>query len=149
MTGKTNRNRCACFAHGFTLTELMIAMAVIAVLTGIAIAAYTFQVNKSRRAEAKTALLDLAARQERFFTTNNTYTNVAANLGYAALPAPLPGGSSTTNYTLSVTAASATSFSAQAARAGAQATDGCGDYTIDDRGVQGNVNNTQPTAQCW
>jgi len=29
---------------------------------------------------------DLAARQERFFTTNNTYTNVAANLGYAALP---------------------------------------------------------------
>ena len=135
--------------RGFTLIELMIGVAVLALLTGIAISAYGYQVVKSRRADAKAALLDLAARQERFFTTNNTYTNVAANLGFAALPASVPGGTSTTTYTLSITAVSATSYAAQAVRTGPQATDNCGDYTITDRGVQGNVNNTQATAQCW
>ena len=142
-------NRLVRASRGFTLIELMIAVVVVSILTGVAISAYTFQIAKSRRADAKTALLDLAARQERFFTTNNTYTNVAANLGYAALPVSLPGGGSATTYTLSVTAAIAISFAAQAVRAGAQGTDGCGDYTINDRGVQANANNTQPTAQCW
>jgi type IV pilus assembly protein PilE len=135
--------------RGFTLMELMIGVAVVAVLTGIAISAYGYQVSKSRRADAKAALLDLAAREERFFTTNNTYTNAAASLGYAALPSSIPGGTGQTTYTLSITAVSATSYTAQATRAGAQATDNCGDYTINDRGVQGNVNNTQATAQCW
>lgn len=141
--------RCGRASRGFTLIELMITVVVIAVLTGIAVASYANQVNKSRRADAKTALLDLAARQERFYTTNNSYTNVAANLGYTALPASVPGGTAAATYTLSVTAATATSFTASATRSGAQATDGCGDYTIDDRGVQGNVNNTSTTAQCW
>jgi len=136
-------------ARGFSLIELMVAVAIVALLTGIAVASYTFQIAKSRRADAKSALLDLAARQERFFTTNNTYTNVAASLGYAALPASLPGGGSQTTYTLSITAVSATSFTAQATRGGPQGTDNCGDYTITDRGIQGNVNNTQATAQCW
>lgn len=145
----THNNHPVRAARGFTLIELMVVVVVGGVLTAVAVGSYTMQVAKSRRADAKAALLDLAARQERFFTTNNTYTNVAANLGYAVLPAPLPGGTGTTTYALNVTAATATSFSAQAARAGAQSTDGCGDYTIDDRGVQGNVNNTQPSGQCW
>jgi len=145
----TDNQRFARVPRGFTLIELMIAVVVIGVLTGIALVNYSHQVVKSHRADAKTALLDLAARQERFFTTNNTYTNVAANLGYAVLPAPVPGGTAPATYTLTITAATATSFSAQAARSGVQATDNCGDYTIDDRGVQANVNNTLATAQCW
>jgi type IV pilus assembly protein PilE len=127
----------------------MIAVAIGGILAGVAISSYINQVAKSRRADAKSALLDLAARQERFFTTNNTYTNVAANLGYAALPASVPGGTATTTYTLTVTSATATSFTAQAARSGPQGTDACGDYTITDRGVQANVNNTLASAQCW
>lgn len=142
-------DRPARVARGFTLIELMIAVVVIAVLTGIAITAYGYQINKSRRADAKNALLDLAARQERFYSTNNSYTNTAANLGYAALPASIPGGAAAATYTLTVTAVTATTFTAQATRAGAQATDNCGDYTINERGVQGNVNNTLTTANCW
>jgi len=134
--------------RGFSLLELMITVTVIAILTGVTIAGYAYQVSKSRRADAKNALLDLAAREERYFTTNNTYTNVAANLGYAAFPASIPG-TGTTSYTINVTAFTATSFSAQATRSTAQNNDGCGDYTIDDRGTQGNVNNTQATAACW
>jgi type IV pilus assembly protein PilE len=141
--------RIARAMRGFTLMELMIVVVIGGILAGVAIASYFNQVNKSRRADAKNALLDLAARQERFFTTNNSYTNVAANLGYAALPASVPGGTSTTTYTLTVTAATATTFTAQASRTGPQATDDCGDYTITDRGIQANVNNTLASAQCW
>jgi type IV pilus assembly protein PilE len=135
-------------SRGFTLMELMITMVLIAVLTVIAVASYTHQVTKSRRADAKTALLDLAAREERYFTTNNTYTNVAANLGYAALPTSIPG-TGTATYTINVTAANATSFSAQATRSAVQATDECGDYTIDDRGTQNNIGNIITVANCW
>jgi len=142
-------HRLARVARGFTLIELMIAVVIGGILGAVAISSYVNQVAKSRRADAKSALLDLAARQERFFTTNNSYTNVAANLGYTALPASVPGGTAATTYTLTVTAATATTFTAQATRSGAQATDGCGDYTITDRGVQANVNNTLATAQCW
>jgi len=142
-------DRCPIRAcRGFTLIELVLTVAVIAVLTGITIAGYSYQVTKSRRADAKNALLDLAAREERYFTSNNTYTNVAANLGYGALPASVPGAG-TTSYTINVTAFTATSFTAQATRGTVQNNDGCGDYTIDDRGTQGNVNNTQTTATCW
>ena len=137
------------FAHGFTLIELMIAVVVIGVLTGIAVANYSSSLSKSRRADAKNALLDLAARQERFYTTNNAYTNAAANLGYAALPVAVTGGSGTTAYNLSITASTATTFTAQATRTGPQANDGCGDYTINERGVQANVNNSMTSAQCW
>ena len=136
-------------SRGFTLIELMITMVLVAVVTVIAIASYTHQVTKSRRADAKTALLDLAAREERYFTSNNTYTNVAANLGYTALPASIPGGAGAATYSVNVTAANATSFSAQATRAAVQATDECGDYTIDDRGTQSNLNNTIAIANCW
>ncbi len=129
--------------------ELLVAMAVAAVLASLAVAAYGHSVAKSRRADAKTALLDLAAREERYYTTNNAYTNVAANLGYGTFPVAVPGGAAQATYVLSVTAATATSFTAQAVRAGAQATDECGDYTIDDRGQQGNANNAQPSASCW
>ena len=135
-------------SRGFSLMELMITMVLVAVLTVIAVASYTHQVTKSRRADAKTALLDLAAREERYFTTNNTYTSVAANLGYTALPASIPG-TGTSTYSISVTAANATSFTAQATRSALQARDECGDYTIDDRGTQNNIGNIITVANCW
>jgi type IV pilus assembly protein PilE len=144
-----NDNHARRGSRGFTLMELMISMVLVAVLTVIAVASYTHQVTKSRRADAKTALLDLAAREERYFTSNNTYTNVAANLGYAALPSSIPGTGAAPTYTVNVTAANATSFNAQATRAAVQATDECGDYTIDDRGTQSNTGNTIAVANCW
>ncbi len=43
------------------------------------------QIRESRRTEAKTALLDLAGREERFFSTNgSTYSSATADLGYTA-----------------------------------------------------------------
>jgi type IV pilus assembly protein PilE len=73
--------------RGFTLVELMVVVVIATILLSIAIPSYMSQIRQSRRTEAKTALLDLAGREERFLTTNPAaYTNVAANVGYTAWP---------------------------------------------------------------
>lgn len=59
---------------GFTLMELMMVIVIIGILAAIAYPSYMDQVMRSRRADAKTALLDIAARQERYFIDNQTYT---------------------------------------------------------------------------
>src|SRR5438045_1955189 len=91
---------------GFTLIELMVVVGILGVLLAIAVPSYKQHVAKSRRADAKATLLDLAAREERFFSTNNAYTNVAANLGYTALPLQIPSSTQQT-YSITVTTASA------------------------------------------
>src|ERR1700730_9152184 len=67
---------------GFTLIELMVTIVVASILAAIAIPAYTSQIRKSRRTEARTALLDLASREERFNSTNSAYTSSSRNLAY-------------------------------------------------------------------
>jgi type IV pilus assembly protein PilE len=72
-------------AHeGFTLIELMITVAIVAILATIAATSYTSQVQKSRRTDARSALLDLAGREEKLFSTTNAYTNSLATLGYSS-----------------------------------------------------------------
>jgi type IV pilus assembly protein PilE len=69
---------------GFTLVELMVVVLVGAILAGIAVPSYQSQIRKSRRTDAKTAVLDLAGREEKFLSLNNTYSASPAQLGYAA-----------------------------------------------------------------
>ncbi|MGA7537243.1 MAG: type IV pilin protein [Steroidobacteraceae bacterium] len=70
--------------RGFTLVELVIVMVVAAILTAIAIPMYMNQVRESRRTDARSALLDLAGREERYFATNNAYTSDSTQLGYTS-----------------------------------------------------------------
>jgi type IV pilus assembly protein PilE len=87
----TSKTSPAVHSAGFTLIELMVTVLIASILIGVAVPSYTTQVRKSRRTEAKTAMLDLAGREERFYSIKNTYTNVAADLGYT--------GAATTNVT--------------------------------------------------
>jgi type IV pilus assembly protein PilE len=77
---------------GFTLVELVIAMVIAAILAAIAIPAYSNYVLQAHRTDAKTALLDLASLEERYFSVNNAYTAVASNLGYTAFPQSVGSG---------------------------------------------------------
>jgi type IV pilus assembly protein PilE len=80
-------------AGGFTLIELMVVVAIATILFAIAVPSYMTYIRQSRRIEAKTAVLDLAGREERFLSTNPAaYTAVPGSLGYTAFGVPIGNG---------------------------------------------------------
>ena len=158
-------------ASGFTLIELMVVVAVASILVAIAVPTYQNQIRHSRRTDAKTALLDMAVRQEKFLTLNNSYTTTAASLGYSALPTLIGSNyynmyvcvgtattsTATTTPCTAVTGTTGTSFvvSAIPVAGMSQAGDSqCLYFAIDNTGTQYSVNSTAgtgttTTSTCW
>ena len=92
---------------GFTLIELMVVVAIATILFAIAVPSYLSYIRQSRRTEARTAVLDLAGREERFFSTNGAaYTNATANLGYTGAAFPVAVGTGYYQITVCVPASS-------------------------------------------
>lgn len=116
--------------RGFTLVELMIVVAVVAILAAFAYPLYTEQVAKSRRSEAIQNLTDFTLRQERWRANNATYAT-CAQLYNTAAGCTLAEGLSD-HYTLDYDAAAptGTTYSATATPKGAQTGDRCGTYTF-------------------
>ena len=128
---------------GFTLIELMIVVALIAVLAAIVLPSYQDSVRKARRTDARGALTTVAQLLERFNTEKNTY--VGATLGTATTDL-YKAGSDNGYYTLSLSNLAAGTFTITATPVGGQANDGCGTYTLDQAGTRGS---TLPVAKCW
>ena len=123
-------------AAGFTLIELMIVVAVVAILAAIAVPSYQESVRKSRRAQAKADMVEFAQLAERHHTVNNSY---------AAFE--LPADRETPQYDLQV-AATPTTFTITATPEGGQAEDRCGTLTIDHAGRK--THSTEvPVRDCW
>lgn len=131
--------------RGFTLIELMIAVAVLAILAAVAYPSYRDQITKSHRADAKSALLALAQRLERFYTERSTYAGAA--LGAAGI---YPNKSDQGYYNLSITAQNADGFTIKATPTGQQAGDKCGSYLFNQLGQKTlDVDATLTVAACW
>lgn len=129
-----------CRPAGFSLIELMIAVAVIGILAAIALPVYTESVRKGRRSDAQAALTGLAAAMERDFIRANRYNN-PFTAGIYPNRVPLDGG--TITYNLSATV-SDTAYTLTAAPAGPQAGDRCGSLTLASNGAQG-----ASATDCW
>ncbi len=135
---------------GFTLIELLVAVAIVGILTAVALPSYQNYVQQSNRAVAKSILLENAQFMEQFYTENNRYDQ---NLGGAAvaLPnaltqSPRLGGGGAVQYNVSLQAVAQQTFILQAVPVGSMVGDVCGTLTLTNTGVQGSA---APVAQCW
>lgn len=145
-------------ATGFTLVELMVVIVIATILITIAVPSYMNQTRHAKRTDAKTALLDLAAREERYMATNSAYTSSATALGYnSGFPITLQNN----DYSIAaptVTTADPTtspptpaSFSAKATAINQQVKDtSCTTFTIDNLGQETSTNSSSATSTgCW
>lgn len=141
---------------GFTLIELMIVVAVVAIIAAIALPSYQDQVRSSNRADGQAALMGLAQAMERHFTETGSYTGAAtggADTGAPAIfssKAPIDGSS--TFYNLLIVTATDSSYLLRAQAMNAQAEDGDMELTSSglrswDRGDDGTMDN--PGDLCW
>ncbi|RJG16625.1 type IV pilin protein [Massilia cavernae] len=65
--------------RGFTLADLLVAVAIVGILASVAYPSYASYVTRSRRAEGKLALLDILQQQERHYSQHNTYVAFSAD----------------------------------------------------------------------
>lgn len=125
-------------ALGFTLIELMVVVAIVAILAAIALPSFADQVRTSRRAEAVSTMQNAQLKLERWRVDHRDFTGSGVSL------------SDTNYYDFSITAAPATpnSYSLTAAPLGDQVNDKCGTLTLANNA--GVISKTAAvTSGCW
>ena len=135
--------------NGFTLIELLIAIAIIGLIAAIALPSYNASIQKTRRADALTALTRGAMMEERYYTSNNKFSGSMSDLG---------GGTSDKGYyTISASIATCSNrcftLSATPVAGKSQVNDEtCWTITIDHTGKQSSKNKagtTNSSKTCW
>lgn len=129
---------------GITLLELMITVAIIAIIAGVAYPSYRSQVVKSNRTEAKTALMRAAQEYERCYTHVRTYVGCAG---------VTTGATQSNLYSIANAAGSPTAnaFTLTATPQGSQASDAdCARFTMTQATRSATrSDNSDNTAACW
>ena len=135
--------------RGFTLIEVMIVVAIVAVLSAIALPSYQEYIRRGHRAEARAALLQAAQWLERAATATGTYPLTAS---FPTTLTTMQSG----RYTVAVasppaSAASGAAFTLTATPAGGQVGDKCGNYTLTHSGVRGAASAASGAlvTECW
>jgi type IV pilus assembly protein PilE len=139
-------------AAGFTLIELVIALAILAITTTIAVSSYRSYLRRGHRSEAVQALLAAAAEQEKFHLANGRYgdrLDAAAGQEPPGLPVAsrTPGG----HYALAIPIATAAEYRAVATATGNGGDPACSSLSIDESGRRSasDAQGADTTARCW
>mgnify|MGYP001827842260 CR=1 FL=1 len=152
---KKSRTRHAGHQLGVSLIELMVVVAIVAIISAFAYPSYQRYVVTSKRAVAQNALLQVADRQQQFFMDNKRFAADLTDLGYGANPyvvgddgASTVAGDTQAVYSVSLSNVTATTWTATAAPLHGQLsrdTD-CGSLSITQAGAKGE---TGASDKCW
>lgn len=116
--------------RGFTLIEIMIVLVIVAILAAIALPAYQSSLRKGRRANAQSAMMDIANKEQQYLLDARSYATGGAaltSLNYT------PSGDVSQYYTITIAAGATTpSYVITAAPLGPQVPDGS--LTLDSSG---------------
>lgn len=159
-----SRDRCP----GFTITELLVAVVIVAILVAVALPTFLESFARSRRSDAQVALGGLVAALERHYSSQPSFsaTYATAATGITAdncnpcgapkatiFPSKAPLDGATKFYDLTISTADKAGFTVVATRInpGAQANDRCGDFTLTSTGVRGVTNARAGVTwqDCW
>ena len=124
---------------GFTLLELVIACAVVGVLSAIAYPSYTQYVLKSHRATAKAILSEQAQYMERYFTSKGSYEGAKE----LVTQSPKQGDA---RYKIEIKPLTENSYTVSAEPLLKQLDDDCGTLTLDHTGATSAKENVK---NCW
>lgn len=136
--------------RGFTLIEVMIVVAVVAILSAIALPSYQEYIRRGHRADARAGLLQAAQWMERAATAGGNYpTQLPKSLQWK-----LADDTSDPQKRYNIELASGNTASAFTLRAipkspGPQAGDKCGTYTLTNTGVRDVTGASSDAASCW
>lgn len=129
---------------GFSLIELMVAVAIVAVLVMAALPDFTAQSEKTRRSVAKADLMELSSFMQRFYTQNNRFDQDTGGASVALPFSESPKDGTAKYYDLSLKAVAQSSYELQAKPKGSQAGDPCGNLTIKHTGAK-----AAAKSDCW
>ena len=145
-------------SKGFTLIELMITVAIVAILASVALPSYTIYIARAKRADARAQLVQVAQFMQRFYTANDQYQynrsaeEVSTKMSDGMKKSPADG---TALYTLAVVATATTFELTMSPVAGlSMAGDECGSFRLTSTGVRsvvvGGVNDIATLRdKCW
>lgn len=133
---------------GFTLLEVIVVVAIVAILSSIALPNYNEHVRRSERVAARAVLLEAANWMERHFSMHHTY--LGSDDRIPELPEDLNRSpkSGAARYAIRLTAGK-TQATAYELSAAPGRPDKCGTFTLDHTGARGLIGNTAPLAECW